>query len=135
MNDDFNTSKALAVLFETATKANKAKDENDKDNAIKYISILIKLARVLGFDLEKVELDENQLKEKLAEIIDEFDFIEDKDIIAKASAKEIMEKIIQVRNEARAQKNWAVADNIRNSLDKINIVLKDSKEGTVFELK
>ena len=46
-----------------------------------------------------------------------------------------MEKIIQVRNEARAQKNWAVADNIRNSLDKINIVLKDSKEGTVFELK
>ena len=135
MNDDFNTSKALAVLFETATNANKAKDENDKDNAIKYISILIKLARVLGFDLEKVELDENQLKEKLAEIIDEFDFIEDKDIIAKASAKEIMEKIIQVRNEARAQKNWAVADNIRNSLDKINIVLKDSKEGTVFELK
>lgn len=135
MNDDFNTSKALAVLFETATKANKAKDENNKDNAIKYISILIKLARVLGFDLEKVELDENQLKEKLAEIIDEFDFIEDKDIIAKASAKEIMKKIIQVRNEARAQKNWAVADNIRNSLDKINIVLKDSKEGTVFELK
>ena len=131
MNDDFNTSKALAVLFETATKANKAKDENDKENAINYISILIKLARVLGFDLEKVELDENQLKEKLDTIIDEFDFIENKN----ADAKEIMAKIIQVRNEARAQKNWAAADRIRNSLDKINIVLKDSKEGTVFEVK
>ena len=131
MNDDFNTSKALAVLFEAATKANKAKDENDKENAVKYISVLIKLARVLGFDLEKVELDENQLKEKLAEIIDEFDFIEDKN----ADAKDIMAKIIQVRNEARAQKNWEVADRIRNSLDKINIVLKDSKEGTVFEMK
>ncbi len=83
MNDDFNTSKALAVLFEAATKANKAKDENDKENAVKYISVLIKLARVLGFDLEKVELDENQLKEKLAEIIDEFDFIEDKNADAK----------------------------------------------------
>ena len=46
-----------------------------------------------------------------------------------------MAKIIQVRNEARAQKNWEVADRIRNSLDKINIVLKDSKEGTVFEMK
>ena len=131
MNDDFNTSKALAVLFETATKANKAKDENDKENAIKYISILIKLARVLGFDLEKVELDENQLKEKLDTIIDEFEFIEDKN----ADAKDIMAKIIQVRNEARAQKNWDTADRIRNSLDKINIVLKDSKEGTVFEVK
>ncbi len=131
MNDDINTSKALAVLFDVATKANKAKDANDKENATKYISILIKLARVLGFDFEKVELDENQLKEKLSKVVDEFDFIENKD----ASAKEIMDKIIEVRNEARAQKNWAVADKIRNSLDKISIVLKDTKDGTVFELK
>lgn len=131
MNDDINTSKALAVLFDIATKANKAKDAGDKDNAIQYTSILMKLARVLGFDFEKIELDENQLKEKLDIVVDEFDFIEDKN----ASAKEIMAKIIEVRNEARAQKNWAVADQIRNSLDKISVVLKDTKEGTVFELK
>ena len=131
MDEDFNTSKALAVLFEIATKANKAKDANNKEDAIKYISMLIRLARVMGFDLEKVELDENQLKEKLSTIIDDFDFIEDKNICA----KEAMEKIIEVRNNARAQKDWARADAIRNSLDKINIVLKDSKEGTVFELK
>lgn len=131
MNDDINTSKALAVLFDIASKANKAKDANDKENAVKYISMLVKLARVLGFDFEKVELDENQLKEKLAEVIEEFDFITDRS----ADAKEIMAKIIEVRNEARAQKNWAVADQIRNSLDKINIVLKDTKDGTVFELK
>ena len=131
MNDDINTSKALAVLFDVATKANKAKDSNDEENATKYISILIKLARVLGFDFEKVELDENQLKEKLSKVVDEFDFIENKN----ASAKEIMDKIIEVRNEARAQKNWAVADKIRNSLDKISIVLKDTKDVTVFELK
>lgn len=131
MNDDINTSKALAVLFDIATKANKAKDAGDKNNAIQYTSILIKLARVLGFDFEKIELDENQLKEKLDIVVDEFGFIEDKN----ASAKEIMAKIIEVRNEARAQKNWAVADQIRNSLDKISVVLKDTKEGTVFELK
>ncbi len=131
MNDDINTSKALAVMFDIATKANKAKDSADKDEAIKYISALIKLARVLGFDFEKVELDENQLKEKLAQVLDDFDFIEDKD----ADAKDIMNKIIEVRNEARAQKNWEVADKIRNSLDKISIVLKDTKDGTVFELK
>ena len=131
MNDDINTSKALAVMFDIATKANKAKDNSDKDEAIKYISALIKLARVLGFDFEKVELDENQLKEKLAQVIDDFDFIDNKE----ADAKGIMNKIIEVRNEARAQKNWEVADKIRNSLDKISIVLKDTKDGTVFELK
>lgn len=131
MDEDINTSKALAVLFDIASKANKAKDSNDKENAIKYISVLIKLARVLGFDFEKVELDENQLKQMLDTIVGEFDFIEDKN----ASAKDIMAKIIEVRNEARAQKNWAVADQIRNSLDKISIVLKDTKEGTIFELK
>lgn len=131
MNEDLNTSKALAVLFETASKANKAKDEGNREEAVKYASVLIKLSRVLGFDFEKTQLDENQLKEKLSEIIDEFEFIKDKN----APAKEIMDSIIKVRNEARAAKDWAVADSIRNSLDKINIVLKDSKEGTVFELK
>ena len=131
MNDDFNTSKALAVLFELASKANKAKDAQDRESAIKYVSVLIKLSRVLGFDFEKIELDEEQLKEKLSSVINEFDFIEDKN----APAKDMMAKIIEVRNEARAQKNWAVADNIRNTLDKINVVLKDTKDGTVFELK
>ncbi|MBS4759716.1 MAG: cysteine--tRNA ligase [Clostridium sp.] len=131
MNDDFNTSKALAVLFELASKANKAKDAQDREGAIKYVSVLIKLSHVLGFDFEKIELDEEQLKEKLSSVVDEFDFIEDKN----ASAKDIMAKIIEVRNEARAQKNWEVADNIRNTLDKINVVLKDTKDGTVFELK
>lgn len=131
MNEDFNTSKALAVLFDTASKANKAKDENDKKSAVKYISVLIKLARVLGFDFEKIELDENELKEKLDTVIDEFDFLVDKN----ASAKEIMQKIAEVRNAARAEKNWAQADKIRDTLDKINVVLKDTKDGTVFELK
>ena len=131
MNDDINTSKALAVMFDIATKANKAKDSSDKENAIKYVSALIRLAKVLGFDFEKVELDASQLKDKLTEIIDDFDFITDKN----ADAQEIIQKIIEVRNTARAEKNWEVADKIRNSLDKINIVLKDTKNGTVLELK
>lgn len=132
MNDDINTSKALAVLFDIAGKGNKAKDANDLDGAKKYISALMKLSRVMGFDFEKVELDENQLKAKLDNIVDEFDFISDKN----APAFEIMQKIIEERNNARAEKNWAVADKIRNELDKINIVLKDTKNGTTeWEVK
>ena len=92
---------------------------------------MIKLSKVLGFDFEKIELNETQLKEKLSEIIDEFEFITNKN----ADAKTVMSEIIKVRNEARAQKNWEIADKIRNSLDKIDIILKDTKDGTVFELK
>lgn len=132
MNEDFNSSKALAVMFDLANKGNKAKDEGDKETSIQYLSALIEIARVLGFDFEKIELNEEQLKEKLESIIGDFDFIEDKN----ASALDIMKKIIEARNNARTEKNWAVADKIRDGLAKINIVLKDTKDGiTNWELK
>ena len=46
-----------------------------------------------------------------------------------------MEEIISARKAARDAKNWEIADKIRVSLDKVGIVLKDSKEGTTWEVK
>ena len=46
-----------------------------------------------------------------------------------------MEEIITFRKEARDAKNWDIADKIRIALDEVNIVLKDSKEGTSWEVK
>ena len=46
-----------------------------------------------------------------------------------------MEEIISKRKEAREAKNWEVADKIRIALDNVGIILKDSKEGTTWELK
>lgn len=46
-----------------------------------------------------------------------------------------MEEIIEKRKIARAEKNWEAADKIRVALDKVGIVLKDSKDGTIWELK
>ena len=46
-----------------------------------------------------------------------------------------MEKIIEYRNRARQEKNWTIADKVRNLLDSINIVLKDTKEATTWEEK
>lgn len=128
MDNDFNTSKALAVLFELATCANKAKDANDKELAIKCVSALVKLVEVLGFTIEKDELSEDALNQRLQSIIDKLDFLsaEDKSL----SGFALMNKIIEIRNTARAEKNWAIADNIRNSLDSINIILKDNKNST-----
>ena len=116
MDDDLNTSKALAVLFELANKANK-----DDKNAF---TILYKLATVLGFSFEKAQLSEDEIKnalEKVSKVLDK--------------KFETMDELIAYRKEARDAKNWDVADKIRITLDECGIVVKDSKDGTILEAK
>ncbi len=116
MDDDLNTSKALAVLFDLTNKAN-------KDVPYAY-TLLYKLATTLGFVFEKATLSEEELAEKLKDISEEL-----------GETYSSMDEIIEKRKVARAEKNWDVADKIRVALDKVGIVLKDSKEGTTWELK
>ena len=129
MDNDFNTSVALSVLFDLSGSVNQAIANKDKEKAIKYLSILYKLSDVLGFKIEKEKLSSEELKEKLNSV--ELDFIDDKNL----DGYTLMEKIIEVRNSARAEKNWALSDKIRNVLDKIGIILKDTKEKTYWEEK
>ena len=116
MDEDLNTSKALAVLFDLANKANK-----DVENAF---TVLYKLASVLGFSFEKAQLSEDELKEKLIQVSEEL-----------GKNYDSMDEIIENRKQARADKNWEVADKIRIALDNVGIILKDSKEGTIWETK
>ena len=116
MDDDLNTSKALAVLFDLTNKANKGVDY--------AYTLLHTLATILGFTFEKASLSEEELRGKLEDI--------SKELGENFSS---MEEIIEKRKSARAEKNWEVADKIRIALDKYGIVLKDSKDGTTWELK
>jgi len=116
MDDDLNTSKALAVLFDLTSKANK----DDKD----AFTILFKLANVLGFSFEKAQLSEEELTnavQKVSEVLGE--------------KFTTMEELLSFRKKAREEKNWDIADKIRLTLDGLGIVLKDSKDGTVVETK
>ena len=116
MDEDLNTSKALAVLFDLANKAN-------KDVPYAY-TLLFKLASTLGFTFEKAKLSEEELSKKLEEISTEL-----------GEKYSSMDEIIEKRRIARSEKNWDIADKIRIALDKAGIILKDSKDGTVWELK
>ena len=116
MDDDLNTSKALAVLFELTNKANK----DDKD----AFTILFKLASVLGFTFEKPTLSEEELNAAVKHVSEK---------LGKEFAS--MDEIIAYRKEAREAKNWDIADKIRIAFDEVNIILKDSKEGTTWEIK
>ena len=133
MDNDLNTSKALAVIFECVTQTNKAIAEKNIENAKKYAAILLKLTDVMGFNIEKERLSEDELQKRLLSVIDDMDFLSEED--RKLSGYSLMNKIIECRNKARSEKNWAVADKVRALFDSISIVLKDTKESTVWEEK
>lgn len=117
MDDDLNTSKALAVLFDLANKLNK--NQNSENLALLY-----KLSTVLGFNFEKVEISEAELAEKVSIISDKL-----------GMNFKNMEEILDYRKSARENKNWELADKIRIVFDKAGLILKDSKEGTTWEVK
>ncbi len=116
MDDDLNTSKALAVLFDLANKANK-----DEEGAF---TILFKLAQTLGFTFEKATLSDDEIKGVVGRVSEKLgeDF-------------KSMDEILSYRKQARDEKKWPVADKIRIAFDDEGIVLKDTKEGTTWELK
>ncbi|MGX2973629.1 cysteine--tRNA ligase [Ursidibacter arcticus] len=111
MNDDFNTPGALAVLFELAREINKAKAEGSSD-ADYLASRLKQLAGVLGLLQQEPEtfLQGNANNDEVAEI----------------------ETLIKQRNEAKATKNWALADEVRDKLKAMNVVLEDTPNGTTW---
>ncbi|HNW26092.1 MAG TPA: cysteine--tRNA ligase [Candidatus Gastranaerophilaceae bacterium] len=117
MDEDLNTSKALAVLFDLANKLNKVPNPQN-------LALLINLSEALGFNFDKVEISQDELKEKINLISSN---------LGKTFAD--MEEILQYRKSAREEKNWDLADKIRLAFDEAGIVLKDSKDGTTWELK
>ncbi len=116
MDEDLNTSVALAILFDLANRANK-----DEQNAY---TILFKLASTLGFTFEKATLSDEELSAVVATISSK---------LGQEFAS--MDEVLEFRKTARDEKNWELADKIRVAFDEVNIALKDSKEGTAWELK
>lgn len=113
MDDDFATPEAMAVLFDLARALNAARAENDSQKVVEYASLLKSLAAVLGV---------------LQSDADEF---------LKAGGAdglnaEAVEKLIADRNQAKKDKNFALADQIRNDLLAKGVVLEDSRAGTTW---
>lgn len=108
MDDDFNTPGAISVLFDLAKQINKESGET----AQKLAGRLKQLASVLGI----LEQDPNKFLTTGAK---------DDDV-------EQIEALIKQRNDARKQKNWALADEARDKLKQMHIELEDGPQGTVW---
>ncbi|MEQ9888348.1 cysteine--tRNA ligase [Pectobacterium zantedeschiae] len=116
MDDDFNTPEAYSVLFDMAREVNRLKAE-DGQAANQLASALRKLSGVLGL----LEQDPEQFLQNGAQV--------DNDEV-----KEI-EALIQQRKDARASKDWALADQARDRLNEMGIVLEDGPQGTIWRRK
>ena len=112
MNDDFNTPEAIAVLFDLATHINRARDQGDAGEASRLAGILKRLANVLGL----LGADpETYLKGG-----------------ARADDNEQIEALIRQRLQARADRNWAEADRIRDELHAMGVELEDKGGETTW---
>ena len=122
MDEDLNTSKALAILFGLVDKIKKDDNKQISANTLSY------LGSVLGFNftLAQKEISDDELKEIVEPLYTEFN------ISKNIEFKNVIDEIIKIRKTARDNKDWAKSDEIRDNLLKHNIQLEDSKEGTTW---
>ncbi len=118
MDDDFNTPEALSVLFEIAKDINRARQSNDTTTATNLSSLLIKLANQLGL----LEGDEGDIENWFKGISNPEDGLSNDDIDA----------LIQQRLNAKADKDWATADKIRDELQSQGVSLEDNGAETIW---
>jgi cysteinyl-tRNA synthetase len=116
MDDDFNTSQAVAVIFDFVKEVNRAIAENDNINTQFYTDVKTFLERtsvgvlgIMNFDVEMSTAG--------------------KDIDVN-----LIEQMIEQRSVAKKEKNYSLADEIRNKLKELGVELKDSKEGTTYKI-
>jgi cysteinyl-tRNA synthetase len=110
MDDDFNTANAIAVLFDLSKDANVYLQGNNTSVKVleEFLALFKELSAVLGLVLE----------EETTELLDEE-----------------VEALIENRNQARKEKNFALADQIRDQLKEQNIILEDTPQGVRWKRK
>jgi cysteinyl-tRNA synthetase len=116
MDDDFNTPKGVAVIFDFVKDVNRVIAENDNINTEFYL-------RVKSF-----------LEKTASGVFGILDF----DNLSKISdgklEGDLIQLLIKLRSEAKKQKNYDLADKIRNELNKLGVSLEDSKEKTTYKI-
>lgn len=116
MNDDFNTAKGISIVFE----------------AVKEINILLSKGISLN-ELKRSHLaGEIRFIEKANEIFDVILKDERKD---DSKFGEVMKILIGLRKQLRDKKEWELSDFLRDELEKIDISVQDTTDGTKWEIK
>ncbi len=117
MDDDFNTPQAVALIFDFIRSANKIISENDNIQKEFYLELKSFLKKTAEDILGIVHLDELKKPPMF--------FLEN----------DLINLLINIRENLKKEKNYTMADLIRNKLHEMGIILQDSKTGTTFKRK
>jgi len=115
MDDDFNTPQAVAVIFDFVKEVNKILDQTSLSK-----STLIEL--------------KNFLKKTADDVLGIISF-EELESANKSIEDDLIKLIIDLRDQLKKEKNYQLADKIRNSLNELGIILQDGKSGTSYKKK
>lgn len=115
MNDDFNSARAISILFGIASEINRAIQSNNKKIAQQQAMILKTLASVLNIAQNKPS-----------------EFLQAKTNSNHGLTSDIIEKKINERQIAKANKDFTLADQIRQELKNQGIELEDTRTGTTW---
>jgi cysteinyl-tRNA synthetase len=114
MEDDFNTPEALSVLFDLARELNRLKLEDETDS-MPMAALLVKLGNILGVMQQAPE----EFLQEGGEGVD----------------PAYVDELISRRNQARSDKNWQLADEIRDELKALNVILEDKDGQTGWRIE
>src|SRR5215204_664031 len=112
MNDDFSTAKVMANMFELVHVINSLKDK----------SIPIETLTIKSLEL---------LKSKMELYVEDILGLKSETEAEAEKLKGVIQVLISLRKDARAKRDWATSDKIRNQLAEIGIQLKDDKDGNI----
>jgi cysteinyl-tRNA synthetase len=117
MNDDFNTPEALAALFDLARDINIARDNKKEAKASSLGALLKKLANGIGL----LEGGDDEIE----------NWFKGADVEGELSSDAI-DTLVQERLDAKANKDWGLADKIRDDLQAQEIALEDNGAETIW---
>ena len=147
MDDDFSTSRALAAMYDLAREINLLSDVGK--SVVRGKQLLEELADILGLTLKPPEQPSLEAepflnlqkaivseirKAKLDKLIDELGVALEQGIDI-SDVKGVINWLKDIRDALRKDKQWQLADEIRNKLAESYIVLEDTPRGTVWKYR
>ena len=127
MDDDFNSAQGIGIIFDTVRTVNRLLDQYESSG-----SDQIKLT--IQSDIEDIRRTGNILGILLEKPDEYFDKKQTQVLEQKSIDPAMIAKMVEARNAARKAKDWKKADQIRNQLADMDVILEDRPEGTVWKI-
>ncbi len=135
MDDDFNSPKALGEIFDFVAKTNtllsgKTLTEEDVTAALLLRDTILELMGVFGIEKEALQSTDENMEAYPDEVVSL--------AVSIAGFKGndpslAVEALLEIRAQARTEKNWALADSVRDGLSDLGFTIKDTPQGAQLE--